>query len=68
MKNKLKIFRAIKDINQEDLANALDVSRQTISSIEKDKFSPSLELAFKIAIYFNVKIEEIFLYEEKDKK
>ena len=68
MKNKLKIFRAIKDINQEDLANVLDVSRQTISSIEKDKFSPSLELAFKIAIYFNVKIEEIFLYEEKDKK
>ena len=68
MKNKLKIFRAIKDINQEDLANALDVSRQTISSIEKDKFSPSLELAFKIAIYFNVKIEEFFLYEEKDMK
>ena len=68
MKNKLKIFRAIKDINQEDLANALNVSRQTISSIEKDKFSPSLELAFKIALYFNVKIEEIFMYEEKDNK
>ncbi len=64
MKNKLKVYRAIKNINQEQLANALDVSRQTISAIEKDKFSPSLELAFKLAIYFNVKIEEIFIYEK----
>ena len=64
MKNKLKILRAMKDINQEQLANALTVSRQTISAIEKDKFSPSLELAFKIAKYFNVKIEEIFIFEE----
>lgn len=65
MKNKLKVFRAIKNINQEELAKSLYVSRQTISSIEKDKFSPSLELAFKIANYFDVKIEEIFIYEKK---
>ena len=65
MKNKLKVYRAIKNINQEDLATALNVSRQTISAIEKEKFSPSLELAFKLARYFDVKIEEIFIYEEK---
>lgn len=64
MKNKLKILRAIKDINQEQLANALNVSRQTISAIEKNKFSPSLDLAFKLARYFDVKIEDIFIFEE----
>lgn len=64
MKNKLKIFRAIKDINQEELANSINVSRQSISAIEKDKFSPSLELAFKLAKYFEVKIEDIFIFEE----
>ena len=64
MKNKLKVYRAIKNINQEDLARALNVSRQTISAIEKEKFSPSLELAFKLAMYFDVKIEDMFIYDD----
>ncbi len=68
MKNKLPVYRAIKKINQEDLAKELQVSRQTISAIEKEKFSPSLNLAFKLARFFNVKIEDIFLYEEEEEK
>ena len=63
MKNKLKIFRAMKDITQEDLARDLEVTRQTILSIEKEKYDPSLKLAFKIANYFDVKIEDIFIEE-----
>jgi putative transcriptional regulator len=65
MKNKIRIYRAIKSINQEVLAQAINVSRQTISAIEKNKFSPSLPLAFKIAYYFNVKIEDIFIFDEE---
>ncbi|MDL2246654.1 helix-turn-helix transcriptional regulator [Methanobrevibacter sp. OttesenSCG-928-K11] len=61
MKNKLKVFRAMKDITQEDLARDLEVTRQTILSIEKEKYDPSLKLAFKIAKYFDVKIEDIFI-------
>ena len=64
MKNKLKIYRAMKDISQLQLADSIDVSRQTISAIEKNKFSPSLELAFKLARYFEVQIEDIFIFEE----
>lgn len=63
MKNKLKIFRAMYEITQDELAKNLNVSRQTILSIEKEKYDPSLKLAFKIARYFNVKIEEIFIDE-----
>ncbi|KZX14720.1 antitoxin HipB [Methanobrevibacter cuticularis] len=60
MKNKLKVFRAIKEITQEDLARELEVTRQTIISIEKNKYDPSLKLAFKIAKYFEVNIEDMF--------
>ncbi|MCC7553382.1 MAG: helix-turn-helix transcriptional regulator [Methanobacteriaceae archaeon] len=60
MKNKLKVFRAMDDITQEELAKNLDITRQTILSIEKEKYDPSLKLAFKIAKYFNVNIEDIF--------
>ncbi|MDI6719576.1 MAG: helix-turn-helix transcriptional regulator [Methanomicrobiales archaeon] len=63
MKNRIKVFRAMQDMTQEDLANAIGVTRQTILAIEKGKYDPSLELAFKIARYFNVNIEEIFFYE-----
>ena len=63
MKNKIKIYRAMHDISQEALANELGVSRQTILAIEKGKYDPSLELAFKIARYFEVPPEEIFIYE-----
>lgn len=64
MKNKLKIYRATQDMTQEDLAQELGVTRQTIIAIEKDKYDPSLVLAFKIAGFFNTSIEEIFIYDE----
>ncbi len=64
MKNKISILRTKKGITQEDLAIALDVSRQTISSIEMGRYNPSLDLAFKISEYFEMSIEEIFEREE----
>lgn len=64
MNNKLKIYRAMKDITQEELAKELGVTRQTIIAIEKDKYDPSLLLAFKIAEFFKVSIEDVFLYNE----
>jgi len=64
MKNKIKVFRAMHDTTQEELANQLEVSRQTILAIEKDKYDPSLKLAFKIAKFFEVPVEEIFIDEE----
>jgi putative transcriptional regulator len=63
MKNKIKVFRAMNDLTQEDLAQAIGVTRQTILAIEKGKYVPSLDLAFKIARNFNVTIEEVFQYE-----
>ncbi|HDM25486.1 MAG: helix-turn-helix transcriptional regulator [Thermoplasmata archaeon] len=63
MKNKLKVYRAMHDLTQEMLADKLGVTRQTIIAIEKGKYDPSLELAFKIAKLFNTKIEDIFIYE-----
>ena len=65
MKNKLDEFRKQRDITQEELAEVLEVSRQTISSLEKGKYNPSIILAFKIARYFGVSIEDIFIYEEE---
>lgn len=64
MENKLKVFRAMQDITQEDLAHELGVTRQTIIAIEKNKYDPSLNLAFKMAEFFKVKIEDIFIYNE----
>lgn len=67
LKNKLDKLRKIKNLTQEDLAKELRVSRQTISAIENGKYNPSLDLAFEIALYFNLQIEEVFTYEyEKD--
>ncbi len=60
MKNRLETLRREKGIRQEDLAQALNVSRQTIISLEKGKYNPSLALAFKLARYFALPIEEIF--------
>jgi len=65
MKNKLVELREIHGIKQEELADILEVSRQTISSLEKGRYNPSILLAFKIAKYFNLKIEDIFIYEEE---
>lgn len=65
MKNKIKVFRAMNDLTQENLGAAIGVNRQTILAIEKGKYVPSLDLAFKIARYFGVNIEEMFIYEEE---
>lgn len=64
MKNRIKVYRAMHDLTQEGLANELGVTRQTILAIEKGKYDPSLVLAFKIARFFSVAIEEIFLYDD----
>ncbi|MDX1698310.1 MAG: helix-turn-helix transcriptional regulator [Thiohalobacterales bacterium] len=60
MKSRFKVLRAERDWTQADLAAALGVSRQTINAIEKEKFDPSLQLAFKAARLFDMPIEEIF--------
>ncbi|MFC1965584.1 helix-turn-helix transcriptional regulator [Chloroflexota bacterium] len=67
MKNKLKVYRAMHDLTQEALAEKLGVTRQTIISIEKGKYDPSLELTFKIARLLKVNIEDVFIYEENRK-
>jgi putative transcriptional regulator len=64
MKNKIKVFRAMNDLTQEDLAEAIGVTRQTILAIEKGKYVPSLDLAFRISRRFSVNIEEVFQYDE----
>lgn len=63
MKNRLKILRAEKDWTQADLAERLEVSRQTVNAIEKGKYDPSLPLAFRLARIFEKPIEEIFMDE-----
>jgi len=60
VKNRLKVLRAERNWTQADLADALDVSRQTVNAIEKEKYDPSLPLAFRIARLFGSPIEEIF--------
>ena len=60
----MRVLRAMRRITQEDLALALGVTRQTILAIENNKYDPSLELAFKVAKYFETPIEKIFLYKE----
>jgi len=67
LKNRLEEIRKSRDVKQEDLAAALEVSRQTISSLENGRYNPSIILAFKIAKYFGVKVEDIFIYEEGEK-
>ena len=65
MKNRLKVLRAEHDLTQEGLANAVEVSRQTINAIEKGKFDPSLVLAMKLSRLFKTEIEDIFIFEEE---
>ena len=64
MKNRLEEIRKERGIKQEELAAALEVSRQTIGSLENGRYNPSITLAFKLARYFNMSIEDIFIYEE----
>ena len=65
MKNIIKDLRKQNNMTQEELAKACGVSRQTIISLENGRYNPSIILAFKIAKYFNMSIEEIFIYEEE---
>ena len=64
MENTLKVLRAMKGVTQERLAEDLKVTRQTIHAVETGKYNPSLDLAFKLARYFDTTIEEIFSYED----
>ena len=64
MKNRLEEIRKERGIKQEELAAALEVSRQTIGSLDNGRYNPSIILAFKLARYFNMSIEDIFIYEE----
>ncbi|WP_255742335.1 helix-turn-helix transcriptional regulator [Belliella calami] len=66
MKNSLKVERAKKDMTQQDLADQIGVSRQTINSIEAGKYVPSTVLALKLAKCFEIKVEDIFDLDEND--
>lgn len=63
MKNRIKVYRALRNLTQEDLAGQLGVTRQTILAIEKGRYDPSLELAFRISRLFRVPIDKMFFYE-----
>ena len=65
MKKRLEEIRKERGIKQEELAAALEVSRQTIGSLENGRYNPSIVLAFKLARYFDMRIEDIFIYEEE---
>ena len=64
MNNRIEEIRKAKGIRQEDFAKAVGVSRQTISSLETGRYNPSIQLAYKIAKYFQLTIEDVFLFEE----
>ena len=66
MKNRIEEIRKERGIRQEDFAKMMGVSRQTISSLETGKYNPSIFLAYKIAKYFEMSIEEVFIFDEED--
>ncbi len=66
MKNRLEELRRARGVRQEELARALGVSRQTIGSLENGRYNPSILLAFRIARFFDLAIEDIFLYDEEE--
>ena len=68
MKNRIEEIRKERGIRQEDFAKSMGVSRQTISSLENGRYNPSITLAYKIAKYFVMTIEEVFIFEEEDEK
>lgn len=65
MKNRIEEIRKLKNIRQEEFAKEMGVSRQTISSLENGRYNPSILLAYKIAKYFELSIEEVFIFEEE---
>ena len=67
MKNRIEEIRKARGVIQEELAKALGVSRQTISSLENGRYNPSIELAYKLSKYFGMTIEEVFIFEEAEK-
>lgn len=67
VKNRLEELRRQRGIRQEELAETLEVSRQTISSLENGRYNPSITLAIRIARYFGMSVEDIFIYEEEDR-
>ncbi len=66
LKNRLRVLRAEKEISQKDLAEEVGLSRQTVNSIERGKFNPSIITALKIADYFDVRVDEVFQLEEEE--
>ena len=66
MKNRIEEIRRTRGIRQEEFARAMGVSRQTISSLETGRYNPSIFLAYRIARYFGMTIEEVFLFEESE--
>ena len=68
MKNKIEQIRKERGIRQEEFAKFMGVSRQTISSLENGRYNPSITLAYKIAKFFDMTIEEVFIFEEEDLK
>mgnify|MGYP002520150478 CR=1 FL=1 len=66
MKNKIEAIRKERGILQEEFARSMGVSRQTISSLENGRYNPSITLAYKIAKYFGMTIEEVFIFEDED--
>ena len=66
MKNRIEEIRKERGIRQEDFAKEMGVSRQTISSLENGRYNPSIMLAYKIAKYFDMAIEEVFIFDEED--
>jgi putative transcriptional regulator len=68
IRNRIRDLRALLDMTQQDLADRIGVTRQTVIAIEQDKYSPSLETAFKIALVFSVPLEQVFQYDPKGKR
>ena len=66
MKNRIEEIRKERGIRQEEFARYMEVSRQTISSLENGRYNPSITLAYKIAKYFDLTIEEVFIFEEEE--
>lgn len=65
MENRIKEFRKERKLTQDDLANAVQVTRQTIISLENGKYTASLQLAYKLSKFFDVRIEDLFIFEEE---
>ena len=66
IKNKIKVFRAMHNLTQSQLAEKVGITRQTVIAIEQYKYNPSLDLTFRLARLFDVAIEDIFIYEEEN--